>query len=214
MLEIVDVLPVGPFQCNCVVLATSGGDAVIVDPGDEVPRIVDCVRTHGLTVHEIILTHAHLDHVLGAPELAQEVGGITRLHEEDEFLYQMLPVQGALFGWSVPPGKPIEGKLRADEPIRVGDTKLDVIHTPGHTPGSVCFHHQPAQLLLSGDTLFAGSIGRTDLWGGDFDTIIRSIRDKLLVLDPATRVIAGHGPETTIGDEASGNPFVRGSNGK
>lgn len=204
---LVETIPVGLLQCNCTILACERTrEAIVIDPGDEADSILDVVRANGLEVRYVLHTHAHLDHVMGTGDVVRETGARPRLHPGDVFLYENLEMQGRLLGMSPAAAPPLSEPLRDAEEIRFGDETLRILHTPGHTPGSVCM--KVGSLLLSGDTLFRGSIGRTDLWGGDFDTIMTSLRDKILPLEDDVRVIAGHGPDTKIGIERKKNPFL------
>jgi glyoxylase-like metal-dependent hydrolase (beta-lactamase superfamily II) len=206
----IETIAVGPLQCNCSI---RGGEetrqAVVVDPGDEGERIGRALARSGLTTVALVHTHGHFDHIGGTSELAGLTGAAIRLHPDDRFLYDALPEQAALFGLTasppLPPGEPI-----ADgEVIRFGNSALKAIHTPGHTPGSTCFLLEGAvPVLFSGDTLFRRSIGRTDLWGGDTEAILASIRGRLFTLAGSTPVVCGHGPGTTIEEERRSNPFA------
>lgn len=211
-------LAVGSFQCNCHVLADERTkEAVIVDPGDEPEEILQVVKDLGVSVKALLHTHCHLDHITGTRRVKEETGAPIHIHEADRRLYEGLKEQyGGLlrqFGFSMGAGEeplPVDGTLRDGQVFAFGGQQLRVIHTPGHTPGSCCFHLETPKdrLLLSGDTLFAGSIGRTDLWGGDLDTEVASIRTKLLTLDAGTIVHPGHGPVTRIKEEKASNPFL------
>ncbi len=209
----VEVLCVGAFQVNCaVVLDEDSGQAAVIDPGDEAPRILEAVHELGATVTAILLTHAHLDHVLGVAGVAEATGAPVLLHPADLPLYSAVAEQGRAFMIPAEPGPPPDGELAAGQIVDVGSIRLRVLHTPGHSPGSVSFLLDGAGrgLVFPGDALFARGIGRTDLPGGDYRTLMTSIRSELLALDPTTRVIPGHGPETTIGEEARFNPFLAG----
>jgi glyoxylase-like metal-dependent hydrolase (beta-lactamase superfamily II) len=190
-------------------------EAIVVDPGGEHLHILELVRHYDLTVKWIIHTHAHLDHIYETRDVKEGAGGTIALHRDDLFLYDAFAMQAAMFGWQVRPVLPVEHWLADGEALTFGKRSAEVIHTPGHTPGSCCFRVDGADgsepLLLAGDTLFQRSIGRTDLPGGDLATITRSIQQKIYTLDPDTRVIPGHGPRTTVGDEARHNPFVQGA---
>jgi hydroxyacylglutathione hydrolase len=203
----------GPLECNCTVLACADTkDAVIIDPGGEVERIAEIVAHYDLTVRAIIHTHAHLDHILATRDVKQAHGGQICLHKGDTFLYDGIAMQAAMFGWKVQPTLPVERWIEHGDRIEIGKRVLDVIHTPGHTPGSVCFEIRDPDtgpLLFAGDTLFKRSIGRTDLPGGDSKQIAQSIQQRLYTRELDTLVIPGHGPTTTLGDEARANPFVR-----
>ena len=203
--------PVGALQCNCTLLAdTAAGEALVIDPGDEAPAIVARLAERQLTLKGIVHTHAHIDHIGGTAELARLTGAPTYLHPGDDFLHAALPLQAQLLGLPPPgPSQPISCGLRDAMTVRFGAYELGVMHTPGHTPGSSCFVLAEASLCFSGDTLFAGSVGRTDLPGGDPDALRRSIVDRLYTLPEQTQVICGHGPGTRIDHEARSNPYVR-----
>ena len=209
---IVTVVPVGALQCNCTVLGDpASGEAIVVDPGDEVEKVLAALRRHGLRCTAILNTHAHIDHVGANHALREATGARLMLHEADLPLYDNLRIQAEWLGGLIaePRRAELDGHVGHGDRVSAGAVSADVLHTPGHTPGSICFRLDGDEpLVLTGDTLFAGSIGRTDLWGGDFDQEIASIRRHLLTLDPATRVIPGHGPETTIGWERQHNPFL------
>jgi glyoxylase-like metal-dependent hydrolase (beta-lactamase superfamily II) len=207
---IVEHFPVGLLQCNCVILGDEKTKrAVVVDPGDDVRRIEAALKKHGLTVTAIVATHAHIDHVGGLAELKRMTGGKTMLHEADLELYQGLEEQAQWLGVATPQIGSIDAYLTDGGRVEFGASGIDVLHTPGHSPGSVTFVGTgETQLILAGDTLFAGSIGRTDLWGGSYDAIIASIRSRLLTLPDESAVICGHGPMTTIGRERTTNPFL------
>lgn len=213
MALVVETFPVGLLQCNCTILGDPvSKEAIVIDPGDDVARVLEALGRHGLTCRAIVNTHTHIDHVGGNHGLREATGARVMLHEADLPLYDHLPLQAEFLGLPVaPPRGIVDEHIHHGDRVRAGAVDLEVIHTPGHTPGSLCFHVAgEAPLLLSGDTLFAGSIGRTDLWGGDHDQEIASIRNRLLALDDRTRVIAGHGSETTIGLERKRNPFLAG----
>jgi glyoxylase-like metal-dependent hydrolase (beta-lactamase superfamily II) len=184
---------------------------VIIDPGDDPERVVDAARAAGIRVVAILHTHAHFDHITGTPPVHEATGGPILIHRADRWLYENVALQGRLFGFPVPEHPAaIDRFIEEGDVIGFGDHALTVLHTPGHTPGSCCFRLDgPERLLFSGDTLFARGIGRPDLWGGDAEAELRSIRDKLLPLDPDTRVFPGHGPDTRIGAERKHNPFVK-----
>jgi glyoxylase-like metal-dependent hydrolase (beta-lactamase superfamily II) len=208
---LLETFPVGAFHCNCSILACADTkEAIVVDPGGEHQRILEIARHYDLTVKWIIHTHAHLDHIYETRDVKEQAGGTIALHKDDLFLYDGFAMQAAMFGWRVRPVLPVEHWLEDGEKLGFGKRQAEVIHTPGHTPGSCCFKvdSDDGPLLLTGDTLFQRSVGRTDLPGGDFATIERSIKERLYTLDPDTRVIAGHGPDTTLGDERLRNPFV------
>lgn len=212
---IVKTFPVGLLQCNCTVLGDpETREALVIDPGDDIARVLAALREDGLTCRAILNTHTHIDHVGANQALKEATGARLMLHEADLPLYDHLDVQAAMLGGVLPAPRraDVDEHVTQGDQVRAGGLVAEVLHTPGHTPGSLCFHLQgDAPLLLSGDTLFAGSIGRTDLWGGDYDQEIASIRNRLLGLDDRTRVIPGHGPETTIGLERRRNPFLGGA---
>jgi len=204
-------LAVGVFQCNCFILGCEETrEAIVVDPGDHLERIIERVEGHGLNVTQIIATHAHLDHVGAMSGLGTHTGAPTCMHQEDQFLYDNLAMQADLFRLPTPPSGPVTRYLKEGDRISWGRHEAQVIHTPGHTPGSLCFFMPGEEILFSGDTLFQGSVGRTDLWGGDQPTLIRSITERLLRLPDETAVFPGHGPDTTIGFEGAENPFLTG----
>ncbi|HZS48120.1 MAG TPA: MBL fold metallo-hydrolase [Blastocatellia bacterium] len=208
---ILETIPVGLFQCNCQILGCEETrQAIVIDPGDEVERILTILNQHDLKVKYIITTHAHIDHVGGIKPLKDATGAAALMHEGDMFLYNNLQMQANLLGLSAPPTTHIDGMLGEGEKINAGTIEANVIHTPGHTPGSLTFDVPGQQRsLFTGDTLFAGSIGRTDLWGGDFQTIMRSLHEKLLPFEDDAIVYPGHGPITTIGEERAMNPFLQ-----
>ncbi len=210
---LVETFPVGLLQCNCVVIGDpASGEAIVVDPGDEPARVQQVLREHGLRCRAILITHTHIDHVGAIAELKDATGAKLMLHRADVPLYDMLGVQASWLGGmlAAPERAAVDEHLEHGDRVKAGALEAETLHTPGHTPGSLCFHFAAAEpLLIAGDTLFAGSVGRTDLPGGDFEQELASIRDRLLTLDDRTRVIAGHGPETTIGRERRRNPFLQ-----
>lgn len=202
---------VPPLGCNCSIIGDlETNEAIVVDPGGAADRILHEVAAMGLTVRHILHTHAHFDHFLASGHMQAATGARLCLHPDDRPLWEMLDEQCAMFGVAFVPVPPPDYWLKDDEALRIGNVTAAALHTPGHTPGSMCFHIPEADLLLAGDTLFRGSIGRTDLWGGDFDAIERSIRERLYVLGDQTMVVTGHGPETDIGTERRTNGYVRG----
>jgi len=208
---ILETFPVGPLACNCTLLGDSDtGEAIVIDPGDEVGRIAHRLTDLGLKLKQILVTHAHIDHVGGALKLKRLTGAPILLNELDLPLLAMMETQAAWIGSPTPEVAPPDENLADGQIVGLERFPAKVIHTPGHTQGSVCLHFAPLKLLVAGDTLFEGSIGRTDLPGGDYDQIIDSIHSRLLALPDETRVLAGHGPSTTIGAERTGNPFLRG----
>lgn len=228
-----EVLPVGMLQCNCSILGDpETREAIVVDPGDEVERILEILRKHDLKVRSIVSTHTHIDHVGGLARLHQATGAPVLIHEGDVELYRHLDVQAQWLGIPTPEIMRIQDFVKEGDALRWGSLEARVLHTPGHTPGSICLVVDQATgardrnakaaaaskdaaplagaaRLISGDTLFQGSIGRTDLWGGSYPQIIRSIQEKLIVLPEDMRVYPGHGDATTIGDERESNPFLR-----
>jgi hydroxyacylglutathione hydrolase len=212
--------PVGPLGCNCSIVACpETHQALVVDPGDDAPEILAALARDGLTAVMLLHTHAHFDHVMGTAEVAAATRAEVLLHRDDRWLYDHTAMQIEMFGvrrhdrrpWQPPP--PPTRELDGGEVLPFGRREARVVHTPGHTPGSACFYLESAgevPLLLAGDTLFAGSIGRTDLWGGSLPDIRRSIRESLFTLPETTLVIPGHGPPTTIATERETNPFVGG----
>lgn len=183
-------------------------EAVIVDPGGNPEQLLDEVRRLGLTVVRILHTHAHFDHFLASGDIQQATQAPLCLHPDDERLWKMLDVQCQAFGVPYLPVPDPDCWIQDGEALSFGSVSGQALHTPGHTPGSLSFYFAGQQLLLSGDTLFRGGIGRTDLWGGDARAIQSSIRERLFSLDPDTRVVPGHGPATQIGLERESNPFV------
>ena len=201
---------VPPLGCNCSIIGDPvSQQAIVVDPGGAAERILREVRDLGLTVTRILHTHAHFDHFLASGEMKNATGAALCLHEDDRELWDMLEMQCRAFGVPYVPVPPPDYWLKDEEKVSVGQVTAIALHTPGHTPGSMSFHVPEGSVVLAGDTLFRGSIGRTDLWGGDFDAIERSIRDRLYTLDDSTLVVTGHGPETEIGWEKQRNQFVR-----
>lgn len=206
----VETIANGPFVENAFVLwDEETKKAVIVDPGDEPDRIAGCPRVLGLETTEILCTHAHVDHVGAVSELKGRLGVPFALHSAERPVLQSMGAQAAMFGLGRVAPPEVERWLEEGDEIVVGSIKGRVIHTPGHTPGGCCFYFESAKVLMAGDTLFQGSIGRTDLPGGSFEQIIASIKDKLLPLGADVVVHCGHGPQTTLGMEARYNPFVR-----
>jgi glyoxylase-like metal-dependent hydrolase (beta-lactamase superfamily II) len=207
---VIETFPVGLLQCNCTILADSArGEAIVIDPGDEIERIVQSLTRLNVTLKQIIVTHAHIDHVGGALKLKRLTGAPILMHDADLPLLRSMDVQAGWLGVQTPETAPPDEALRESMIVGLTDFPAAVLHTPGHTPGSVCLHFAGERILVAGDTLFAGSIGRTDLPGGDGHRILESIHSKLLHLPEETRVIAGHGPATTIGNEKLHNPFLR-----
>ena len=208
---IFETFPVGPLQCNCSII----GDprtrkAIIVDPGGDSEKIIQKVFDHSLKITSIVHTHAHLDHFLASAKMKELTGANLMLHKDDLFLWNTLEEQCRMFGIPYKETPPPDRYLEHEEEIDLSaDIQGKALHTPGHTPGSMCFLFKNYKLLIAGDTLFQGSIGRTDLWGGSYKMIERSIKEKLYTLDEDTVVITGHGISTSIGREIRTNSFVR-----
>jgi glyoxylase-like metal-dependent hydrolase (beta-lactamase superfamily II) len=212
---LLEAFPVGPIQANCVLLGDRDAEELaVIDPGEEAARIIERVGASGLEPVMVLHTHGHLDHAGGTADLMRRLpdGIPIGLHRDELQLYQGVAMQGRMFGLEVeaPPEPTLW--LEHGQRIELGGLTLEVRHTPGHSPGGVCFvvHGAPDPLVIVGDVLFAGSIGRTDLMGGSFPVLEASIREQLYTLPDETRVVCGHGPDTTIGREKAGNPFVSG----
>jgi glyoxylase-like metal-dependent hydrolase (beta-lactamase superfamily II) len=204
-----EILPVGALQCNCSILGDeASGEAIVVDPGDDIPRILAILQRHKLTVKQILITHAHIDHIAGAARLKRLTGAPILYNPRDLPLVKMMDIQAGWLGMATPEVPPPDDSLDQGRIVEIAGLSGEILHTPGHTQGSVCLYLPEKNLLLAGDTLFAGSVGRTDLPGGDGPTLIRSIQDQLLPLPDSTVVIPGHGPKTTIGEERESNPFL------
>jgi glyoxylase-like metal-dependent hydrolase (beta-lactamase superfamily II) len=239
---ILEVIPVGPLQCNCIILGDQGTkEALVVDPGDEPQRILQVLEKHGLQTRMIFHTHAHIDHVGGTAQVQKALEADVAFPPEDRFLYDGLAMQAQFLGAPPPPKTDVTADLKDGQAVAWGKHEGEVLHTPGHSPGSVCLYvpetdvrsgsHGGSEasrqlfpgstqlpptdspralpLLLAGDTLFWGSIGRTDLWGGSYEEIMKSIRERLLVLPSESLVIPGHGPVTTLEQEKGHNPFLQ-----
>ena len=200
--------PVGPLQCNCSILWDSNTkEALVIDPGGDFEKIKKEIETEGLTIKAILHTHAHFDHVGASKEIHELTGAPLLLHPDDKFLWENLKLQGQMFNIDVEALPKWNTDLHDEMELSWGEHKLKTLFTPGHSPGSCSFVID--DVLFSGDTLFQNSIGRTDLWGGDFNQISKSIKDRLYTLDTDTKVICGHGPNTLIGIEKKENSFVR-----
>jgi glyoxylase-like metal-dependent hydrolase (beta-lactamase superfamily II) len=225
-----EILPVGMLQCNCHVVGDAvTREAVVIDPGDDVNAILEIISRHGLKVRAILITHAHIDHVGGLKKMREATGAPVLMHQADLRLYQAMELQAQFLGVATPEITDVEEFLREGESIKWGNYELRVLHTPGHSEGSVCLY-LPREtnvlleasspripitapgpgILFAGDTLFEGSIGRTDLWGGSMKEIMRSLKTKVLALPDETIVFPGHGGKTTIGVERETNPFLQG----
>jgi glyoxylase-like metal-dependent hydrolase (beta-lactamase superfamily II) len=211
---IIESQAVGPFHKNGFVVGCEvTNEAVLIDPGDEVATLLAFAKSHNLVIRDILLTHAHVDHVTGVAAAKRALGVPIYLHRDDLFLYDQAVEMGARFGLAVEPQPPIDRFYEADDVIAFGTYEVRPYHTPGHCPGGVCLRigkkGEAGQHLFVGDTLFAGAIGRTDLGGGDYDTLIESIRTVLMPFGDAAIVHPGHGPDTTIGEERRTNPFLQ-----
>ncbi len=216
---ILETHAVPPFMKNGFVLGCEATrEGVVIDPGDEVDLLLAGVEKHGLKPVAILLTHAHLDHITGVAAAKRALGVPVWLHQDDNFLYEAVVQQGRMFGFEVEPQPAVDHFYAPDQTFRFGEYEIAVHHTPGHCPGGVCLavNGDPRtqgpterRILIVGDTLFAGSIGRTDLPGGDLEILLRSIRDVLFSFPDGTPVYSGHGPATTVGQERRSNPFLR-----
>ncbi|HET6170243.1 MAG TPA: MBL fold metallo-hydrolase [Terracidiphilus sp.] len=205
-----EILAVGPLQCNCSILGDeTSREAIVVDPGGDIARIAAVLEKHQLTVKQIIVTHAHIDHIAGAQRLKQLTGAPILYNQLDLPLVRMMDIQAGWLGIPTPEVPAPDDTLDDGKLIAISGITGSILHTPGHTEGSVCLYLPQESLLLGGDTLFAGSIGRTDLPGGDTRKILQSIRERLLPLPNDTTVIPGHGSRTTIGAERNSNPFLQ-----
>lgn len=204
-----EIFPVGILGCNCSIIGDESTlEALVIDPGDEIEHILSVLKQHKLTLKQIIVTHAHIDHVGGAMKLKATTGAPIFLNKNDYALLKMLDMQAAWIGVSPPGTVDIDQSLNDRDSIHVGKIDAIAMHTPGHTEGSICIYFPSEKKLIAGDTLFAGSIGRTDLPGGSFNKIITSLHDRVLALPDETIVVPGHGALTTIGQERETNPFL------
>ena len=204
------ILPVGLLQCNCSIFGDEGTrEAIIVDPGDEIKKITDVLDQHQLKVTAIIITHAHIDHVAGAQKLRALTGAPVYMNESDRELLDNLDVQAGWLGVDPPPRPEVDQATTDGAKVQLGGAEFQIMHTPGHTQGSLCLWIPGENKLVAGDTLFRDSIGRTDLPGGDTRKILQSIKTRLLDLPESAVVIPGHGPRTTIGREKERNPFLQ-----
>jgi hydroxyacylglutathione hydrolase len=204
--------PVGALGCNCTIVACpETHQGLVIDPGDEAPRILEELANLGVTAVALVHTHAHFDHIMGAGPVSKATGAEILIHRDDRWLYDNAEMQAGVFGLRAPPPTRPTRELLGGEVVPFGHREARALHTPGHTPGSLCLYLEPPgerPLLFAGDTLFAGSIGRTDLWGGSAEQLMKSIRGEIFDLPDQTVVIPGHGPLTTIGAEREENPYV------
>jgi hydroxyacylglutathione hydrolase len=204
-----EILPVGMLACNCSIFGDEESrEALVIDPGDDIEQVLEIIRRHGLKVKAIVITHAHIDHIGGAQKLKQATGAPVYMNLNDTELQKMLDVQASWLGMEEPEQVAIDVPAKEGDRLVVGTAEFHILHTPGHTQGSISLWIPSEGKLVAGDTLFRDSIGRTDLPGGDGRQILRSIHDKLLPLPPETVVIPGHGPNTTIRHEKEFNPFL------
>jgi hydroxyacylglutathione hydrolase len=204
-----EIIPVGPLLCNCSIIGDEASqEAMVIDPGDNIAQILALLAKHNLQVKQIVITHAHIDHVGGAMKLRAATGAPILLNENDYALLKMMDVQAAWIGVPSPGTVEIDASITTGGTVSAGSLVANVLHTPGHTEGSVCLHFPAEKKLIAGDTLFAGSIGRTDLTGGSMQKIMRSLHNVVLALPDETVVVPGHGESTTIGEERETNPFL------
>ncbi|HZD33053.1 MAG TPA: MBL fold metallo-hydrolase [Candidatus Angelobacter sp.] len=206
-----EIIPVGPLGCNCSIIGDeTSREAMVIDPGDDIDQIQGILQRHALVVKQIVITHAHIDHIGGAAKLKRLTGAPVLLNANDEMLLKMLDVQASWLGMRPPENTAIDASLTTGEKVQAGSVVAEVLHTPGHTEGSICLYFAAEKTLIAGDTLFAGSIGRTDLPGGSYKKIMESLRGPVLALPDETIVVPGHGAMTTIGEERESNPFLAG----
>ena len=204
-----EILPVGMLQCNCSIFGDEiSREAIVIDPGDNVVQILAVLEKHVLKVKAIVITHAHIDHIGGAAKLKAATGAPVYMNENDQELYDHLDMQAGWLGMKTPSRTEIDVQAREGDSLKLGGAEFHVLHTPGHTQGSISLWIPAENKLVSGDTLFRDSIGRTDLPGGDGRQILESIHTKLMTLPEAAMVIPGHGPNTSIGREKEINPFL------
>jgi hydroxyacylglutathione hydrolase len=204
-----EIIPVGPLQCNCSIIGDeTTREAIVVDPGDDIDQIVALILKHGLKVRQIVITHGHIDHIGGAMKLKASTGAPIAMNERDQMQVKLLPIQAAWVGMKSPGKVEIDQHTKDQDVFTAGQLRGTILHTPGHTEGSSCLYFANEKKLIAGDTLFAGSIGRTDLPGGSMEKIMSSLHGQLMQLPDDTVVVPGHGPMTTIGEERETNPFI------
>jgi glyoxylase-like metal-dependent hydrolase (beta-lactamase superfamily II) len=204
------IFPVGPLQCNCSIIGDEQThEAMVIDPGDQIEGILEILRQEKLTLKQIVITHAHIDHVGGAMKLKAATGAPILMNQNDYALLKMLDMQATWVGMRPPGDVQVDEAVGQGRVLNIGKISSNVIHTPGHTEGSICLYFPEEKKLIAGDTLFAGSIGRTDLPGGSMDKIMRSLHTQVLALPDETEVVPGHGLVTTIGEERETNPFLQ-----
>jgi len=204
------IFPVGPLQCNCSILGDEQThEAMVIDPGDQIEGILDLLRQEKLTLKQIVITHAHIDHIGGAMKLKAATGAPILMNQNDHALLKRLDIQASWVGMRSPGAVTVDDSISHGRVLKIGEISSQVIDTPGHTEGSICVYFPQEKKLIAGDTLFAGSIGRTDLPGGSMEKIMRSLHTQVLALPDETEVTPGHGPVTTIGEERAMNPFLQ-----
>jgi hydroxyacylglutathione hydrolase len=208
---ILETLTVGPFQENCYVIGDEETlEGAVVDPGDEAVRIALAVEQTNLEIGRILITHAHIDHVGAVAALADEYACPVLMHAEAEPMLEQLPTQAMMMGLRFGKVPSVDHYIEDGQVLEVGGLKLEARYTPGHAPGHLAFYAESEAVVFAGDALFAGSVGRTDLFGGNMEVLMRSINERLMTLPDETQVFPGHGPQTTIADERRHNPFLQG----
>lgn len=206
-----EILPVGALECNCSIFGDENTkEAIVIDPGDDIEQITERLNRHGLKVKAIIITHAHIDHIGGAAKMKALTGAPVYMNERDQELYDRLDWQASWLGMRTPERTEVDSAAREGDTLKLGVAEFHILHTPGHTQGSLSVWIPAENKVVAGDTLFRDSIGRTDLPGGDYRQILSSIHGKLLTLPEDAIVVPGHGSQTTIGREKTRNPFLRG----